>query len=377
MDSSERKPDAAAYLDQRRKATQKWEALSNDRSKVVRHAMSISNSTITPHKMLILVDVQGVYLGLQSWLSENNVPMDDGVILARFAHLQIERTGREIASRLVAAHAEPTYDLKELFDSIEVEYVDGKAYLGNELKVARDATYLDISMNFEMFYAPAPLKEIEGQLFRAVRSAGSREAREQLKKIKLGVITPRRAFTRDYKAYGDFVSQLKQSAAHASSQEGFFSFYVGDHGLSHFDEKEVDTRIVIRAMDALYNKEADSLCIVSSDQDFIPLHSRAEEFGIKSFHVDLSKFTEQNRVGKKIRNLNHRFIRCGIDPSWPLQVLLQGVSAPAMDQFAEHKYSRDEWDSLCALHNKFNDAKVELTEDENGKVAIRLYRPMS
>lgn len=376
MDSSERKLDAAAHLDQRIKAREKVQALFEEKSKVVGHAMSISKSTIKPHKVLILVDVQGVYLGLQSWLSENNIPMDDGVLLSTFAHLQIERAGQEIASRVVAAHVAPTYDLKALFDLIEVKYIDGKAYLGSELKVAKDATYLDISMSFEMFYAPAPLKKIEGLLFKAAR-LGSREAREQLKKVESGIITPRGAFIRDYKAYDDFVSQLKQSPLHARSHEGFFSFYVGDRGLSNFDEKEVDTRIVVRAMDALYKKDADSLCIVSSDQDFMPLHSRAEDFGINSFHVDLSKFTEQDRVGRKIKDLNHRFIRCGIDPSWPLQVLLQGVSAPATGHFADHNYSRDEWNSLCALHNKLNDEKIELTEDENGKLAVRFYRPVN
>ena len=336
--------------------------------------MTIANSTIKPHAILILVDAQGVYLGLQKWLSENNVPMDDGVVLASFAQLQLERTAQEIAARVVATHAAPAYDLTKLFDSIEIEYVDGKAYLGNEPKVARDATYLDISMSFEMFYAPAPLKRIEGLLFKAAR-AGSREAKEQLKEAASGIISPRGAFKRDYKVYDDFVSHLKQSALHASSQEGFFSFYVGERGLSNFDEKEVDTRIVVRAMDALYNQDADSLCIVSSDQDFMPLHSRAEDFGINTFQVDLSKFTEQDRVGRKIKELNHRFIQCGIDPNWPLQVLLQGLSAPAIGHFADHNYSRYEWKSLCALHNKFNDVKIELSKDEKGKPAIRFHHP--
>lgn len=372
--ASKRNPDSAAPLHKNNDARDTWQRIFNDKSKVVGHGMEAANSKIEPHRVLMLVDVQGIYLGLQSWLSENNVPMYDGVILASFAHLQIERAGREIALRVVSAHPAPAYDLKDLFDAVSIEYVNGKAYLGRELQVARNATYLDISIEFEMFYAPAPLKQIEGQLFRAARS-GSRDAREQLKMAEAGIITPRGAFKRDYKVYGDFVSHLKKSVLHAGSQEGFFSFYVGDRGLSHFDEKEVDTRIVIRAMDALHNKEADSLCIVSSDQDFMPLHSRAADFGIGSFHVDLSKFTEQDRVGKRIRDLGHRFIRCGIDPEWPLQVLLAGVSAPSLGHFAEHNYSAEEWSSLCALHNTLNDAKIELRQDENGRPTVQLYRP--
>lgn len=376
METSARKPDTTENLDERAKAREKWDALFNDKLKVAHHAMSISGSTIKPHKALILVDLQGVYFGLQRWLSENNVPMEDGAILSSFAHLQIERTGQEIASRVVAAHPAPAYDLKELLDSVEIEYVDGKAYLGNEPKVARNATYLDISMAFEMFYAPVPLDDMKWQLKKAA-NRGNPTARDQLKKIESGVVTRKGVFERNYKAYDDFASNLKQSVLHAQSQKGFFSFYIGDQGLSNFDEKEVDTRIVVRAMDALHNKETDSLCIVSSDQDFVPLHSRAEDFGISSFQVDLSKFTDQDRVGRKIKDLKHRFIRCGIDPNWPLQVLLQGVSAPAAGHFAEHNFSRDEWSSLCSLHNKLNDVKIELAEDENGKPAIRFYRPVS
>ncbi len=376
MEVPERNSSASTHPDAVESVGMKWQALFKDKLRVAHLAMSISGSTIKPHRVLILVDLQGVYFGLQRWLSENDVPMDDGAILSNFAHLQIERTGQEIAARVVAAYPAPTYDLKGLLDSIEIEYVEGKAYLGNEPKVATDATYLDFSVSFEMFYAPVPLDDMRWQLKKAT-NRGSSTARDQLRKIESGVVTRKGVFERNYKAYDDFVSRLKGSFIHARSQEGFFSFYVGDQGLSNFDEKEVDTRIVVRAMDALHNREADSLCIVSSDQDFVPLHSRAEDFGITSFQVDLSKFTEQDRVGRKIRDLKNRFIRCGIDPSWPLQVLLQGVSDPASGLFAEHNYSRDEWDSLCSLHNKLNDTEIELIEDENGKPAIRFFRPVS
>lgn len=374
METSARKPDSTESLDARAKAKEKWEALYKDKLKVANHAISISGSRIKAHKVLILVDLQGVYFGLQQWLSENNVPIEDGAILSAFAHLQIERTGKEIASRVVAAYPAPAFDLKELLDSIKIEYVDGKAYLGNELKVVRQATYLDISLAFEMFYAPVPLDDMKWKLKKAA-NRGSLVAREQLWKIESGVVTRKGIFERNYKAYDDFASNLRQSVLHAQSQEGFFSFYIGNQGLSNFDEKEVDTRIVVRAMDTLHNKEADTLCIVSSDQDFVPLHSRAEDFGVTSFQVDLSKFTNQDRVGRRIKDLKNRFIQCGIDPKWPLQVLLQGVSAPEAGHFAEYIYSRDEWRSLCSLHNQLNDFQIELTEDDSGKPAIRFFRP--
>lgn len=373
METSARKPDKTASLDERAEAREKWEALCNDKLKAAHYAMSISDSTIEPHNALILVDLQGVYLGLQRWLSENNVPMEDGAILSSFALSQIKRTAQEVASRVVAAHSAPAFDLKELLDSIEIEYADEKAYLANEPKVAKDATYLDISMAFEMFYAPVPLDKMEWYLRKAARR-GNPTARDQLRKIESGIVTRKGLFERNYKSYDDFVSNLKQSPLHTRSHEGFFSVFVENDGLSTFDEKEVDTRIVMRAMDVLHKKEADSFCIVSSDQDFVPLHSKAEEFGITSFQVDLSKFTEQHKVGRRIKGLQDRFIQCGIDPNWPLEVLLDGASAPAHGHFAIHNYSREEWDSLCTLHNKLNDVKIELTEDENGKPAVRMYR---
>lgn len=374
METSERKVGATSSQEARSIASEAATELFNNKLKVARYSMKTSGSIIKPHKVLILVDLQGVYFGLQSWLRENNVPMEDGAILSSFAQAQIERTGKEIASRVVNAHSTPAYDLSTLLDAIEINYIDGKAYLGNELKVAKDSAYLDISMIFEMFYAPVPLSQMEWQLKKSA-SRGHPTAKDQLRKIESGVVARKGVFERNYKVYDDFIDNLKQSPLCSGSHKGFFSYYIGPDGLRNFDEKEVDTRIVVRAMDALYKSEADSLCIISSDQDFLPLHERAEEFGITSYQVDLSKFTEQDRVGKRIKGLKDRFIQCGIDPNWPLQVLVDGLSAPAKGHFAKYNFSRDEWDSLCALHNSLNDWNIGLIEDGSGNLSVQLYRP--
>ena len=303
---SRRKPNPDSFINERCLANQKWERLLNDKLKVLQHAISVSNSTIKPHKLLIFVDLQGVYLALHKWMSEYSVPFDDGLIIGRFAQLQIERTAKEVAIRLVNSQPCPTGDLKHLFESIEIDYVAEKAYLGKRLDILKDGTYLDISMSFEMFYAPVPLSEIEWRLRKfATHSA---EAKDQLRKVKSGIVTRKGAFERNYKVYGDFVSYLKESTNHACSHEGFFGYYVGPHGLHHFDEKEVDIRIAIRAMDALHNHEADSICIISSDQDFMPLHQRADEFGVSSFQADLAKFMESDKVAKAFKSLEGRFI---------------------------------------------------------------------
>jgi len=153
----------------------------------------------------------------------------------------------------VKSHLAPAGDLRQLLESIEISYVGDKAHLGNSLNVLEGGTYLDILMNFEMFYAPVPLDEIEWQLRRSARH--SAEAKGQLEKVKAGVVTRTGVFERDYKAYEDFVSYLKESTSHSCSHEGFFGYYVGPHGLKNFDEKEVDIRIAIRAMDALHNRK--------------------------------------------------------------------------------------------------------------------------
>jgi len=367
-----RKPNPSSFMNERSVADEKWEKLLNDKRKVIQLAMSASNSTIKPHKLLILVDLQGVYLALHKWISENNVPIDDGLIIGRFARLQIERTAKEVAVRLVNSHPRPAGDLRQLFESIEIDYVADRAYLGKRLDVLKEGTYLDISMIFEMFYAPVPLNKIEWELMKSARH--SAEAKDQLRKVKSGVVTRTGIFERDYKVYDDFVSYLKESTYHSCSHEGFFGYYVGPHGLKNFDEKEVDIRIAIRAMDALHNREADSICIISSDQDFMPLHERADDFHVSSFQADLAKFMESDKVGKKFKAMGERFIRGGIDPIWPLEVLTEAISKPDIGHFATHSFSEQELHALCHLHNELNEVKIALDLNSDGKASIRLHR---
>ena len=189
---SRRKPDPNSFINERSVANEKWEKLLNDKLKVIQHAMSVSNSTIKPHKLLILVDLQGVYLALHEWISEYNVPIDDGLILGRFAQLQIERTAKEVAIRLANSQSPPAGDLRHLFESIEIDYVADKAYLGKCADILVEGTYLDISMRFELIYAPVPLDEIEWKLRMSARD--SAEAKDQLRKVRSGVVTRKGVF---------------------------------------------------------------------------------------------------------------------------------------------------------------------------------------
>lgn len=372
--NASREPAPLAHFAEKIGAEQKWKALLADKIRVVEHAMAVSGSEIRPHKLLILVDLQGMYLALHKWLLGNEVPVQDGLILGRFARLQIERTAREIAYRLTKSQPSPTEDLRQLFERTKIDYVDGKAYLGQQLDVLKGGTYLDISMNFELFYAPVPLEQIEWRLKKSA-SKGNAQAKEQLRKIRHGIVSRPEVLERDYKAYDDFVSYLKRATEFAKSQEGFFGYYVGPEGLKNFDEKEVDIRIAIRAMDALHCHEADSICIISSDQDFLPLHERARSFAVASFQADLAKFTTNDNIGGRLKDLGDGFIQGGIDPSWPLAILTEAMSSTSIGHFASYNLSEEELHALCRLHNNMNEVKVELRIKQDGAVELALHRP--
>lgn len=370
---SGRKPNSDLYASARAAAKKKWERLLNDKMRAVQLAMDSSGSAITPHKLLILVDLQSIYLAFHKWLSDHKVPIDDGLIIGRLGHFQIERISKEVANRLAISQPSATADLSDLLDSIKIEYIDDRPHLGSTLNVLKNGTYLDISANFEMFYAPVPLREIEGKLWVSARR-GSAEAKNQLTKVRAGIVTRKGAFERDYKAYDDFIAHLKESTLHSCSQEGFFGYSVGEHGLRYFDEKEVDIRIAIRAMDALHKREADSICIISPDQDFLPLHARAKDFGVPCFQADPAKLATTDKTGSRFKTIGARFIRAGIDPSWPLKILIEAMSAPDYGVFATHALSEVEIQALCRLHNDLNDVKTELSVNPDGKVTGWLFR---
>lgn len=315
-----------------------------------------------------------MYLALHKWLSGHSFPIEDGLVLSRFAYLQIKRTFEVMTRRVLAMQPMPSADYKALVDSVKVDYIDGRPHLGEELRVASNAVYLNVIPNFELFYAPAPFEDIEWRLLKEARK-GSIEAQKQLEQLKQGIIEEKGKFQRDYAAYDDFAACLKDNIEHSKSEAGFFSLYVGPKGVSRFDEKEVDTRIVMRAMDAFHNKEVDSICIVSSDQDFMPLHDRAADVGIVSFQAELAKFLEGDNVGRKLKDLGDRFVQGGIDPTWPLEILLEAVSKPGVDHFERYHLSEAELRGLCELNNEMNDINIEIDLKADGDATFKMTRP--
>ena len=61
-------------------AQQRWHEHYSAKVAAAKLAIDQSNSTLEKYKLLILVDVQGMFLALHKWLSERNFPIDDGLI---------------------------------------------------------------------------------------------------------------------------------------------------------------------------------------------------------------------------------------------------------------------------------------------------------
>ncbi len=344
-----------------------WTKFRKLQETAAQEALDRVGAKLETHNLLVLVDLQGMYLGLHKWLSERRFPIDGGLILSRFAFFQIHDVFQRIRASLVKSRGREVLDFESLLLQIE------QAGTGGMVKVRPDATYLRVVPQFELFYAPAPLADIEWQL-RKQAKAGSVEARSQLTQIQKGVLK-HHYFERDYAAYDDFVSKLKANPEYSKSEKGFFNYYVGPSGLKVFDEKEVDTRIVIRAMDAFYNYEADSLCIVSSDQDFMPLHVRSRDFGVQSYQADLANFKVDSRIGRKLRELGSNFLPGRIDPIWPLQIITEAVSSAEMEHLARYMLAENEFVELCKMHNEMNDFHVSLEILPDGRSSMKISKP--
>lgn len=367
--STGREPSGEQFEADKASAAQRWKERYNAQVAAANLAIERSESKLETHKLLILVDLQGMYLALHKWLSEQGFPIDDGLILSRFAYLQIRAAVAEITKRIARSRPTVTKDYNELVAAVKVNFVDGRPFLGEQLNAQKAVTYLDVQPSFELFHAPAPLEYIEWNLRRQAKE-GSREAERQLEQLKKGVVERKGVFVRDYSAYDDFVACLTKNVEHSRTEKGFFTVYVGTNGLKTFDEKEVDTRIVMRAMDVFYKKEADSICIVSADQDFVPLHDRASEFGVLTFQADLKNFMKGDKVGRKLKELQGTFIEGYIDPEWPLGVLAEAISQANAGHSQKYRVSEAELRALCNLHNSMNDFKFQLEVQTDGSLKM-------
>lgn len=317
--------------------------------------------TLVRHKLLVIVDLQGIYLAVMDWLKAAGFGIESGLLVSRFSIFLMQSVMDTIEAAVVA---EAGNDAMRFAD-LEKVITDGK------FENLRSLTHVvKFEPAIELFFAPAPLDEIDWQLQKHARY-GSVMAAEQLADIRNGIINLH-GRERDYRFYEDFIHHLKHDERVTRSERGFFNFYVGPKGLQFIDEKEVDIRIAIRAVDACVDYEADSICIISSDQDFIPLHERCRKAGVQTYQADVAKFASPDKVGRKIRELGVHFIPTGIAPDWALRAITEAC-AP----FAFYRLSMTEFEGLCRIHNDLNEVQIAPHVAADGTVGLRMYRPVN
>ncbi len=326
----------------------KWDEIRSVKERVAEDLLKQVGAKLETHNVLLLVDLQGIYMNLHEWLRSRDFPIEGGLILSRLAFFLIYNAFERIKDQHLKSSEGPYSDFEELLARVR------EAGPGGTVPVNPKSQFVKFIPQFELYYAPSPLKQIEWQLRSQKTKGGGFEVHDQLSLIRSGVVR-HKFFERNYLVYDDFIRKLKANPEYSKSAEGFYSTYVGPKGLKTFDEKEVDTRITIRAMDACYNYEADSLCIVSSDQDFLPLHERTREFGIKSYHADLAKFRPEDKTARKIKELGSAFIDGQIKDEWPLRIIVEASSQPEKGVPAMYAVTPGELSALCEMHNSLND----------------------
>lgn len=334
-------------------------------------ALHHANAEVVEFKSLALVDLQGLYLRLHEVLTGISFPIESGVVLGRLAGLQINDAFVELQKVIVKKLGNSAGMLEDLYKEIEIEITDGKAYLAKPLQVLSNGKYLHVEPAFEVFYATPPLADLEWRLA-AEAKKGSWQAREQLDLLKAGKV---RVFSRDrdYRFFSDFVNEVNGHSQCRGHVEGFFSFRVGPKGLQNWDEKCVDTSIVIRAMEALFRKEAEALCVISSDQDFIPLREKCKAFDVQFFQKDAAKFFAGEYVGRKITDLGKNYIAGTFNPEWPIHILTDCL-APSGRGYSLRGITKREALALASLHNAMHDYKVNLDDLQDGAFRITLTK---
>lgn len=350
-------------------APEKWKELALTIEEMATRAIKKAGGKVETYRVLVQVDLNGMYLRLHEWLTQAGMPIKDGLILSRFAFFQLYDAFERIKKSVIELSAGEFADFEGVTENIRNS--DKEGIWINSKKI-----YLKFSPQFDLFYAPSPHKDIEWKLRREARS-GNFDLQRLVKNAGKGVIEVY-GRERDYNAYDDFIAKLKANPEYSKSEQGFFCYYVGPKGLDSFSEKEVDTRIVIRAMDALYNYEADVICVVSSDQDFLPLSKKASEFGVSFYQADLAKFNSQRNVARKFKELGSKFLKGRIDPSWPLKVIVEASNSEKPKSSALYEIDEDELRALCQMHNEFNDYHISPNFSSDGSVSgLVLSKPIN
>lgn len=286
----------------------------------VQHARGLVASPCVRYecrKTIFLVDLYGIYLRVTEWMNANSVPITTGELPSRIAGFLLWDAMSEVRKLEQAEFS---------FTGTDFEDVVGKFFYRREEDVptAESVTHLD--MRWELFYAPSPLKDI--QRIMKARRGHDLLLERKLANLRNGIVeTP--YGTRDYRVYDDFIAQLSSWLTARCAEPGFYNIRLNRDGVC-LDEKEVDIRIAIRAMDIMAGNEADAVCIVSSDQDYMPLHERIRDAGLKTYHADVAKFDMPDNIGRMIRGMGEAAIHVRMTPDILRDLIRQYVQPPIL-----------------------------------------------
>jgi len=179
-DFGDRNPDKSNVAPQEMNP-ENWMKFRSAQVAVAEQAIKRVGAKLETHKLLVLVDLQGMYLNLHEWLSKKGFPIEGGLVLSRMAFFQIHDVFQRISTRTLKSRDGTVLDFESLLEQIE------QAGSGGTIKISPKSTYLRVVPEFELFYAPSPLADIEWKLRKQARS-GSIEARKQLDQIQTGIL---------------------------------------------------------------------------------------------------------------------------------------------------------------------------------------------
>lgn len=321
----------------------------------------VAEVSLIEHRLLVLVDLQGLYLGLIKWFGLRGFKLESGLILSRFAIFLIQSAIAKIQDR----HLAEAGDGSVLFEDLV-----SLAYKKKHGSINSIRSVVKFEPKVELFYAPAPLDELEKHLVDWA-SEGSFAAKMHLADLRQGTIAASGKERRDYRFYDNFVECLRRDPLVTRVERGFFNFYAGKDGISFIDEKEVDVRIAISAVDCCHSFDSESICIISSDQDFLALQGRCKKSGVRAYQAVCEKSISGQNIGKKIKDLGENFLELKIDPTWPLLSVTEACAPLGI-----YRISEAELNGLCRLHNDLNEVQITPLLKPNGEMTLRMHRPL-
>lgn len=213
-------------------------------------------SKITTRNIHFLVDTYGLFKGAKDfWSTFSKRRVDWAINFIAIRSLEMIRSGYEIYSSL---H----------YDNLVREYQIGKICMDNNNDInaiKRElAKYNGIlRCNFSTTYAAAPdadskgKKKIERNIFEGLIEDGYGKAQ-----------------IRSFEQYDDFILHLRRSQFNKGTLlKGYLQLIVENKKIK-LSEKEVDSLLIIEAMDILHGGDVQEVVMISKDSDFNPLGHR-------------------------------------------------------------------------------------------------------